>query len=192
MIILHAGAENGQLWLWAETPAEPVARQAQDAPLPLPYDAGAMRLVHALLGIAAGHALPGGDKPPLLWAPTAKGLPVPSSGLIADVPGEGAALAPWKITALPLPAPLALDLLCGCVGKDNLGQGVLVGSSLAFWAKALQAAGAIVAREQFVPGLRQADGAYRAVWQPVVAGPDSQRVARLARAMPAACRALSF
>src|SRR3954469_15140098 len=107
MIILHAGAENGQFWLWAETPAEPAARKPQDVPLPLPYDAGAARLVLALLEIAPGHALPGGDKPPLAWLPTtSKGLPVPSSGIIADVPaGEDVKLAPWKITALPLHAP---------------------------------------------------------------------------------------
>jgi superfamily II DNA or RNA helicase len=111
--------------------------------------------------------------------------------MIADIPSDNPALAPWAITALPLPPALALDLLCACVGKTHLAQGMLVGPTLAFWARLLRFTGALVGREQLVPGLRQAGSGYRSAWQPVVAGPDNQRLARIVRAMPAACRALS-
>src|SRR5262249_5906903 len=150
-------------------------------PQPYPFDAGPARLALALLEAAPGHTIPGGDKPPFAWLPTTtKGVPPPSSGMIADVASDGPPeLAPWIITALPLPGPLALDLLCACVGQEHLAQGVHIGPTLAFWTRALQFAGALVGREQFVPGLRQANGSWRSIWQPVIAGPDSQRFGRL-------------
>jgi SNF2 family DNA or RNA helicase len=128
----------------------------------------------------------------LLWLPTTRGRPIPSSGLIADVPAlEPVSLAPWLVTALALPVPLAIDLLCACIEKDTLATGILVGPTLAFWTRALRFAGALVAREQLVPGLRRNGTAWRACWQPVVTGPDGQRLARLVRGMPHACRAFS-
>ncbi len=194
MIILHAGAENGHLWLWGETPAAPPKASAATpaAPRPYPFDAGPARLAVTLLDLAPGHALPAGDKPPFVWMPTSHGVPIPSSGIIADVPADKPALAPWSVTAFPLPLPLTLDLLCNCVGKENLGGGLLIGPTLAFWARLLQFTGSLVGREQVLPGLRPHGATFRSAWQPVVAGPDSQRLARLVRAMPAACRALSF
>jgi SNF2 family DNA or RNA helicase len=198
MIVLHAGAENGQFYLWGETPAElPPARLGRPPrttePLPYPFDTGPAGLARAFMEGLPGQPIPGGGgAPPLLWLPTVKGRPIPSSGLIADVPAIGeVALAPWLITALPLPVPLVIDLLCACIGKDALAAGILVGPTLAYWTRALRFAGALVAREQLVPGVRRDGTAWRASWQPVVTGPDGQRLARLVKSMPQACRALS-
>jgi SNF2 family DNA or RNA helicase len=197
MIILHAGLEGDQLVLWGEVPADGAARPARKAkgePEVSPFDAGAAHLAATLAGVLPGQAIPGGGgEPPLLWAPTVKGLPVPSSGLVGELPPPGtqAELWPWVVTALRLPTPLAIDLLCACIGKETLGTGILVGNTLAFWAKALRFAGALVAREQLLPGVRQAGSAWRACWQPVVTGPEGVRLGRLARAMPPACRALN-
>ena len=106
-----------------------------------------------------------------MWLPTVKGKPIPSSGLIADVPAVGeVALMPWIITALPLPVPLVIDLLCACIDRDTIAAGILIGPTLAFWTRALRLAGALVAREQFVPGLRKEGTSWRACWQPVIAG----------------------
>ena len=100
-------------------------------------------------------------------------------------------LEPWLITALPLPVPLTIDLLSACIEKDTLANGVLIGPTLAFWTRALRFAGALVAREQIVPGVRKNGTGWRASWQPVVTGADGQRMARLVRSMPQACRALT-
>lgn len=196
MIILHAGAENGHFWLWAERPADHTATASA-----YPFDAGASHLVSALMTFAPGHRVPGSGKPPFLWAPTtAQGTVVPSSGIIADVPAEGVlTLRPYTITAFSLPGPLALDFLCACVGHESLAPGVLIGSTLAWWARLLRFNGALVAREQFIPSVRAYDGGsdpshtnWRANWQPIVTGPDSQRLGRLLKVMPGACRALSL
>src|SRR5262249_12967359 len=114
-------------------------------------------------------------------------------GMIGDVPeapAGGVELTPWIVTALPMPWPLALDLLCACVGKEMFGNGVLIGPTLAYWTRVLRFSGALVAREQIVPGLKQNGNGWRAFWQPVVTGADVQRLAKLERAMPAACRAI--
>jgi SNF2 family DNA or RNA helicase len=198
MIILHVGADNGQLWLWAEIPADPPptrpGRKSADATAaPYPFDAGPIHLARGFMEALPGRSIPGGaEKSPFLWLPTSKGRPIPSSGLIADVPAtEPVSLAPYTVTALPLSLSLSVDLFCACVGRDTLIQGVLVGPTLAWYTRAMRFAGSLVARERFVPGLRHAKEGWRAVWQQVVAGPDGQRLARLVHAMPPACRAFS-
>ena len=68
--------------------------------------AGAARLAWALAGALPDQSVPGASEPVHLWAPTLKGVPIPSSPVIADVyPTKGAApeLAPWIVTALRLP-----------------------------------------------------------------------------------------
>ncbi|MBM3323387.1 hypothetical protein FJY69_07930 [candidate division WOR-3 bacterium] len=84
----------------------------------------------------------------------------------------------------------ALDLLCRCLGPPMLAPAVMCGTDLKYWAEALRFAGALVARQQFLPGVEERAGVWRGVWQPVLSGPDAERLARLGRAMPDACRAL--
>ncbi len=202
MLVLHAGADNGQLILWGEVPADapPVrpGRKPRALPAqPYPYDAGAARLAWALAGAMPGQSIPGNaGEPAQLWLPTVKGQPVPSSPLIADVPpspnGAAPTLAPWTVTALRLPAQSAIDLLCASIGRETLGGGVLVGPTLGYWATALRFTAALLAREQLVPGVEQTRTGWRAAWRPVLAGAEGQRLGRLARAMPASCRALAL
>ncbi|MFO0876152.1 MAG: DEAD/DEAH box helicase [Gemmataceae bacterium] len=199
MIILHAGIDKGQFLVWGEVPGDPPpskpARKAASDPSPQPYpfDAGPIQLVVALAEVLPGKSIPGGGgDPPVIWLPTSRGRPIPSSGLVADVPAIGEiSLAPWTITALPLPVTHLVDLLCACQGRDTLGQGLLIGTTLAYWTRVFRFAGALLAREQIVPGLRRVNGHYRAIWQHVIAGPDGGRLARLVRSMPHACRAIS-
>jgi SNF2 family DNA or RNA helicase len=199
MIILHAGLEDGQLLLWGEAPpadppsAAPRGRKPKvPRPGPFPFDPGADRLAAALASAVPGtprRSLP--DEQRFLWLPTVGGRPVPSSALVAQPPEPGAtALAPWSATVLRLSPAQAADLLCACVDRETLAPGVIVGATLAFWARALRFAGALVAREQFVPDVRQAGEAWQARWRPVLAGGDAGRGHLMARAMPAACRAL--
>lgn len=95
------------------------------------------------------------------------------------------------MTAIPLSEEQTLELLCACVGKQTLASGVVVGGDLTFWAAAMRFAGALVARQQFLPGVIQKNGAFHARWQPICAGPDADRLVKLAKAMPHSCRALT-
>src|SRR4051812_18486578 len=115
MIILHAGAVEGGLFLWGESPAEGAApvrrrgRQPKQPPAtPSPYDAGALHLAEALAAVLPNFPIrPGDVQDGILWLPTVAGRPVPSSPLIAEPPEAGveATLAPWKVATLPLPRP---------------------------------------------------------------------------------------
>ena len=202
MIVLHAGFSEDRLCLWGETPldsgAQPPGRGRRSGkgagPPLLPYDAGADRLTQALE--AAGLPAPAGKvqfETVIAWLPTLGNQPLASSPLIGNPPDSPAppALAPWKITVLPLPDPVELEFLCAGMGKDLLAPGVIVGKDLRFWMTAVRAAGALVARQQFLPGLRRLNGAYYARWQPVFSGPDVGLPSRLAQAMPQVCRALT-
>ncbi len=66
-----------------------------------------------------------------------------------------------------------------------------MGQDVKYWTIALRFAGGLTARQHFLPGVTEKDGQFHAVWEPAIAGEDSQRIASLAQALPAACRALS-
>jgi hypothetical protein len=207
MIVLHASTHAGSLILWGESPANgsspPAKRRAKSRPAPglrtLPYDPGEGPLAWAV-GEATGGAGPNGKEEAgqwFAWLPTCGEIPIASSPLVAEPPPNEAqaSLEPWALTGLRLGEPLAADLLAGCMGQTTLAPGVVVGSTLAFWAHVFRFAGALVARQSFLPGVGREEGdqgaAFRARWEPVVAGADTQRFARLAQAMPHAARALT-
>jgi SNF2 family DNA or RNA helicase len=126
-----------------------------------------------------------------IWLPTLDNKPLASSPLIAESPSASArsGLAAWSITVIPLRIVETMDLLCACVGRETLANGVIIGSDLAFWVTAMRFAGALVARQRFLPSLQLVDGAYHARWEPVISGDDAPRLPQLAQAMPHACRA---
>jgi hypothetical protein len=201
MIVLHTGVVGRQFFLWGEqatgTPAAPVARRGrkprQPEVQPLPFAAAEESLSAALK--EAVPALAGlGDRAEqqVLWLPTAAGRPVASTPLVAETPAAAAeaVVAPWTITGFPLPSDQAIDLLAACLDLQTLAPGVHVGTSLAYWATALRFAGALVAREQFLPDVQHSGREWHARWKPALAGAEGQRFDQLARAMPGVCRAL--
>src|SRR5262245_45065790 len=221
MSILHAAFDHGQLLLWGEMPAEPGTRppgqrgrlaktalSSDRARLPLLlYDAGAEGLSAALKEAGLGaSAARGPTEGVIAWLPSVDRKPVASSPLIAE-PSESPVkmiLAPWTVTALRLSTAQAIELLCACIGRQTLASGVIVGEDLKFWATTMRFAGAIVARQQFLPDVAnietrqpvslpqgQSTGPYGARWTPVFAGTDADRLAKLAKAMPHVCRALT-
>ncbi len=206
MIIIHAGFLDHQLWLWGEASAEtatdararrgrkPSARSNSRKAQMLPFDAGGEGLLAALGEVVAGLKMSNDDLGmATVWAPTVDGQPIASSALIAEPPPSTAkaAIAPWAVTAIPLNPAEAIDLLCLCMNRETLAPGIIVGNDLAFWAAAMRMGGALVAREQFLPGVEAVEDFYRARWEPVLAGADAQRLQQLVKAMPQACRALT-
>jgi hypothetical protein len=143
--------------------------------------------------ILPAEKLPRTAEQGVLWLPTVAGQPVVSNAIVAEVPEatSEARMAPWVVKVLPLTAKQALDLLAACLDCDALAPGLPVGSTLTFWAAALRLAGALVAREQFLPDVEQAGKTWRACWKPTLTGTEGQRFNQLARVMPAACRALT-
>jgi SNF2 family DNA or RNA helicase len=201
MIVLQGAFTEGGFVVWGEAPADTQAVPSRRkrpgtkaaAPRTSPFDAGAARLVEALSeGIAGLDLGPGQAAERVVWLPTTDRGPVASSNLVGDSPAAGTktVIAPWKVAGLALSAEQAVELLATCVGRTTMAAGVVVGSTLSFWASALRFAGALVARQQYVPGLSRTGKGHLARWEPVVIGSDAERLAALARAMPPACRAL--
>jgi superfamily II DNA or RNA helicase len=133
------------------------------------------------------------DGDAVLWLPSTDGRPLASSAIIEEAPENGAvvALRPWRTSALSAAVAEWIDLLCRCLDTTVLRPGLFVGDDLAFWATAMRFAGALVARQSVLPDLERADGAARGVWRPVLLGRDAVAQARLAGAMPDACRAMA-
>ncbi len=199
MIVLHASFEAGRLLLWAEQEAPTAAarrggREKKATPHALsPYDVKAETLQTALAGVAFPAVA---ETPPTgatVWLPTSANRPLVSSPLIAEPPDADATfpIAPWQVTAFPLTTEQTVLLLCTLLKRDTLASGVLVGASLAYWATALRFAGALVAQQQFLPDVAESKASYRALWQPCYSGADTERLHKLARAMPDICRALT-
>ncbi len=202
MIILHAGESKGTLVLWGEasmdTRVRPTSRRRRRS-------SGASASLHPFAARADG--LSGALKETGLslkpaakrachvtaWLPTKGDSPIPSSSLIAEPPRSRAKtkLAAWAVPAYRLSAEEAVELLCVSAGRRTLAAGVIVGPDLAYWAEALRFAGSIVARQQYLPGLTADGDEVRATWDPVFVGADAERLAGLARRMPAVARALS-
>jgi SNF2 family DNA or RNA helicase len=161
--------------------------------LPSPYDAGAEALAEGLaaagLKVAAGRTEPG-----VIWLPSAHGRPAACDALLADASeaSDETELAPWYVTCYQPKSAQWLDLLCACVGKRVLAPGVMVGYDLRYWTVAMRFGGGIVARQQFLPGVSEREGRYRACWRPLLGGPDAERSGALSRAMPPVCRAMAL
>ena len=202
MITLHAGESNGTVVLWGEASRDdgvhPTSqrRRRTKAPYTSPYPFGAStdELSEAVKEAALGFK-PAASRAchVTAWLPSRGDSPVPSSALIAEPPRSRAKakLAPWAVAAYRLSTAEVVELLCASIGKRTLAAGVIVGTDLAYWAQALRFAGSMVARQQFLPGLASDADERRATWDPVFTGMDAERLAGLARRMPAAARALS-
>ena len=201
MIVLHAGEYDGSLVVWGETPengsegrTRPRRVTGASGARPYPFGASPGDLVAALEGAVSDIRLDTNqDCQVAVWLPTRGPDPVPSSGIIAGPPASKAKakVAPWTTAAVWLYDGEAVDLLCAAADRPTLAPGVVVGADLAYWADVLRFTGSVVARQQFLPDLVQDEKAHLAVWSPILLGRDAERLAGLARRMPAAGRALS-
>ncbi len=206
MIVLHAGVLEGQFFLWGEIPAEQGTavgkrgrrKNAPGAPSsfskPFPYDAGREKLCDALKETGLSFKVNKSFiEEMLVWLPTVEGQPVPSSPLIGDMPeGNGeTTLTPWIITTIQLSMHPMVEFLCSCMGKQTLSPGVIVGKDLAFWTTALRFAGSLVAKQQFLPGVKEDHGVFSARWKAVFSGNNAELLSKLSQTMPAVSRALT-
>lgn len=201
MIILHAGAREGDIVIWGEESRderagavpwwEDVGRPSRTRNHPLGADSGV--LASTLEAVLPSDFKTAGECTATVWLPTKGSYPVPSGEMIADLPPSKAKpkMASWKVAARMLSPKEAVSLLGLSVGRRTVAPGVLVGSDMAYWTDVLRLAGFLVARQRFLPDLKNEGKLYVAKWNPVFVGRDAERFDMLARRMPAAARALS-
>jgi len=104
-------------------------------------------------------------------------------------------LAPWAISTLSLePRDLATLIACYALLKPVWPEGWL-GEDFAFWRSVWEVAGAMVVRQQYLPGLlemREDPSRWWPTWEPVYDAEDLRRHEQLAAAMPVVARAVSW
>jgi hypothetical protein len=129
------------------------------------------------------------------WLPSNEQGALPSSPLLTERPEDQGAVrvAPWEVPALVLTTEQAVAVLVAGIDRTTWAPGMVVGKTLTYWATVLRFAGALVARQQYLPGVVvEGDGTtLRARWEPVLTGVERLRAEQFARSMPHACRALN-
>ncbi len=199
LIVIHAiwdHLQSGKLHLWAES-SSPTGSAAQrhgkqterQHPFTLPYEP----LKEAISELAGSLLVKSASSETLsLLLPSTAREPLSSPELIlekepADLKATG--FRPWKVVTLTLDPDSALDFLLTV--PNYTPRGIAFGSSLRFWTEASRFAFELIARQSYMPVLDETrqDGVsiYRAAWQAVLAGENTERVSLLLKAMPPVC-----
>ncbi len=161
----------------------------------LAFAASAEQLRHALseAEIVPVASLDQQQSQALISIPESDGIPLASSPMIGrsieDADPASLRLAPWMVPGIYLGSPELIDVLCHCLDAEQLAQGLIAGQDLRFWASAMRFAGTLVARQQFLPGLRISRQGAFASWDPVFLGEDGEWLSQLAKGMPGSCLA---
>ncbi|MFP4477120.1 MAG: DEAD/DEAH box helicase [Desulfatibacillaceae bacterium] len=205
MIVLHAAYAEDSLVIWGEQSpagdspedsADAAAKKGQKAAArPHPFSAGGTEVARIVresssgIGITVRRA-----KNAVVWLPGGKESPSSSSPLVEDglSPDEELTLSSWTVPACPLKPGEAVEFLCVATDRRILAPGVVLATDLAWFTQLLRFAGSIVARQQYLPTVALSAKTCRALWEPVYAGRDAERLTALAAAMPPAARALSM
>lgn len=206
-LLLHGAFAANGLVLWGETRAAscaspspsrrsqasvgPRARPGQNQPSFSPYDAGGEVLLTAIR--AAGISTAGcRTRAAAISLPSLEQRPAASSPLVAEAPENSAELVlrQWLVTTVALRGSRTIDFLAACAGRRTLAPGVVIADDLAYWVNALRLAGALVARQHFLPDVVREGGEFVARWRPVPSHAESRELAQFAASMPEACRAI--
>jgi hypothetical protein len=206
MQVLHTTWDKDRLYLWAESSTLPLSapghrgrqpeakkHKSRAHPFALARDE-LSEVIKSILEHLIYEKIEF-EKKTFLLPSTQKG-PLPSPWLIReeDYSAEKAtALAGWEIEALTFDPYLAFDFLLGL--PEQPPRGLAFGSSLRFWIEVAKFSLELIAKQQFIPSIREAehDGSttafFRAAWEAVITENDEERVYLLAEAMPPCCRA---
>ncbi|ROO83281.1 SNF2 family DNA or RNA helicase [Actinocorallia herbida] len=193
MLVAHGVWHGGALCLWAEHDGERAAAVGVH-----PF------ATREFGGTALEGRVRGAARVTLeMLLPSAEGVPLPSGELGVSAAADSPALAVWKVPALVLDPFAAMGVLNapfwraasaedgdedegGETGEDGAGPRLVAGTDLRFLAVVAEDALALARRGRVLPALREEDREFVAHWRAVA---DPGRLARLAAAMPAACRA---
>jgi SNF2 family DNA or RNA helicase len=169
-------SRDGSLAVWAETDPStqrPAGRAASSQP-----EGGTVRR-----GRVPDHryaaGLRGTDRTAKLLLPSTSAGPLPSPQLGLPARRGRPQLRAWRVPAVTVPFVTA-DLAEEYGGRPA--------PSLTYLAELCAFAADLVARGRVLPGVLAGGARPRAVWRPVLTGPDAARLADLLRRMPPACR----
>ncbi len=184
----------GRLHLWGESsPRHKFLRKSRaDLVTRSPFDIDRRSLAQTLILIAGGHAAARAAhaRPGYAWLPSSAGRPHPSQGVLlptdrlwpdADAP----TLQPWRITMLPLSWMEQCALLASCSSGPRIGPKVMAGRDLMAWSLLWRFAGAMVARQSYLPDLLEvAPKCFESRWTPVLDGAENPRLEPILRRLP--------
>jgi len=186
MYVLHSMWDTEKFHIWSESSALPLAMPKTPAkrPLPHPFAMTGMELKRHLSG---SFNLDGSEIDALiLQLPSGKGglAPLPSPWLLHEdyISQKAVGLIDCTITTLALKPGPALDLL---LDADMPLEGMALSDSMLFWSKLALFSMELVAREQFMPVVRDE----RSLWVAVMDGADQERLRILSSSMPPSCLA---
>lgn len=201
MLVLHGSWVRNRFMLWGETvpSAEADARttsRSGEPPLS-PFDAGRNEIALAVQHLTGsnGRARAAHARPVIVHLPTLGKHPVPSRTYLAPLSwSESAKATPvprlWRVTALPLSYPELTRLFALCASSlnayDSLTARCAAGNDLIAQSHLWRFAGAIVARQSFLPSIR--DGKSR--WMAALDRPDTRRLAAFVAEMPPSAAAM--
>jgi SNF2 family DNA or RNA helicase len=196
MIILHASYADHHLHFWGEKPVDDLegasqASAGRKSPPMFPYNAGEETLKEILCETLFDRSIRRQDAVDrVVWLPTSGSSAIASSPLLSKNPvaHRNITLEPWRVTTLSLPLESTIGFLAAFVGKELLSSGVMGGSDLIYWTKVMRFAGALIARQEYLPGLeRTVAGKMEAIWEPIFLGNDLEYLNEMISAMPHSC-----
>jgi hypothetical protein len=195
MLILHVAAikeRDTALFLWAEAAEEERSQGKRKSSWGLlsgrkhPYGAERDLLAAAL---PAETVQMGFWLWLTAWLPSDTAGPLPSEEGPAPLLGRKAEqLTPWGVRVLGAAADCLHDLFLS--RGRQAGTTWRFGAEGPFLERVHELAGALVARQQFLPGITQEKGHWFPDWCPVYSADDAKRMAQLAEVMPVSIRAL--
>lgn len=190
MIIIHAAQLDGNLTLWGED-SDPIPPSERLSEAHHPRCASALRLAEAV-GITPKDA-GGAEAEATVWLPSRGNNPIPSEALAGPALKSRAKprIKPWRVPILRLSNGQAIELLQRGQNDRVLAPGIVLSHDVAYWRHVMLFAAGLTARQQFLPNVAQSAEKTKAVWTPLYIGDDGNRLAGLAKAMPASARALT-
>lgn len=197
MIILHAAYVDNQLYFWGEKPVDDLEAATggkKNEVLAYPFDAGEETIKEILADTLFDRSIRRkSTEEMLVWLPTSGNHPIASSPLLSKNPvaNKNVELRPWKVTAMALPMESTIGFLAAFVDKELLSSGIMAGPDLSFWTRTTRFAGALIARQEYLPSLFvNEDEDFEAIWEPIFLGNDLDYLNEIVQAMPPVCGAM--
>ncbi|HEY9734102.1 MAG TPA: DEAD/DEAH box helicase [Drouetiella sp.] len=200
MIILHAGLLNDQVSLWAE---ESSAARKASVELPKrrggvskhPYSASFARVFSAVDKSALPSEVDSARVSAVqAWLPSNNDMPIPSSRLLwpedVEFPSPTKHSA-WAIDTVTVHALEIVSLMDQAERGNVLSPGVILAGEFAYILQLAKFASSLVARQQYLPGVRENGDAYFACWKPIFAPDDHATISDIAQSMPPVVRSLT-
>ena len=188
MYVLHSLWDTEAFYIWAESSALPLVNQGYSVssegipahPFSLPGKELKTQISRAFhLNGAKTRAL-------ILRIPSGKNGPLPSPWLLREdyISQKPAGLIECAVDVLALAPDLAAKFLLDL--PIHPLKGVVYADSMRFWSRLALYSLELVAKEQFVPAVRER----YSLWKAVMDETDLERLDRFSKAMPPSCQAL--